>query len=84
AVTIHKSQGSEYRAVIMPLSGISGNLLYRNLLYTGITRARENIILVGSRAIVAQMVGNDRRTLRYSCIRRLLNEKYGGEDEEIF
>lgn len=84
AVTIHKSQGSEYRAVIMPLSGISGNLLYRNLLYTGITRARENIILVGSRAIVAQMVGNDRRTLRYSCIRRLLSEKYGAEDEEIF
>lgn len=84
AVTIHKSQGSEYRAVIMPLSGISANLLYRNLLYTGITRARENIILVGSRAVVAQMVGNDRRTLRYSCIRRLLNEKYGEEDGEIF
>lgn len=84
AVTIHKSQGSEYRAVIILLTAVSGNLLYRNLLYTGITRARENIILVGSRAVVAQMVQNDRRTLRYSCIRWLLNEKVREEDDEIF
>ncbi len=76
AVTIHKSQGSEYRAVVMPLTPVAGNLLYRNLLYTGITRAKEILILIGSRSVVAQMVRNDRRTCRYSCIRWLLNEKY--------
>lgn len=75
AVTIHKSQGSEYRAVVMPLTAVSDNLLYRNLLYTGITRAKENIILVGSREVVARMVGNDRKTRRYSCMNWLLSEK---------
>lgn len=75
AVTIHKSQGSEYRAVVMPLTAVSDNLLYRNLLYTGITRAKENIILVGSREVVARMVANDRKTRRYSCMNRLLSEK---------
>ncbi len=75
AVTIHKSQGSEYRAVVMPLTAVSDNLLYRNLLYTGITRAKENIILVGSREVVAKMVANDRKTRRYSCMNWLLNEK---------
>ncbi len=79
AVTIHKSQGSEYRAVIMPLTAVSDNLLYRNLLYTGITRAKENIILIGSRGIVSQMVNNDRRTNRYSCMRWLLSRYYNGE-----
>lgn len=75
AVTIHKSQGSEYRAVVMPLTAVSDNLLYRNLLYTGITRAKENIILVGTREVVARMVGNDRKTRRYSCMNWLLSEK---------
>lgn len=75
AVTIHKSQGSEYRAVVMPLTAVSDNLLYRNLLYTGITRAKENIILVGTREVVARMVENDRKTRRYSCMNWLLNEK---------
>ena len=80
AVTIHKSQGSEYRAVIMPLTAVSDNLLYRNLLYTGITRAKENIILAGQREIVRRMVANDRKMLRYSCMKWLLNEKYGEND----
>ena len=76
AVTIHKSQGSEYRAVIMPLTNVAEQLLYRNLLYTGITRAKENIILIGQRGIVNRMVANDRKTLRYSCMKRMLKEKF--------
>ena len=75
AVTIHKSQGSEYNAVIMPLTSISRNLLYRNLLYTGVTRAKNILIVIGKRSQVEAMVNNDRKTLRYSCIRAMLTEK---------
>ena len=74
AITIHKSQGSEYKAVIMPLTMFTPQLLYRNLLYTGVTRAKEILIIVGSRAAVSAMVENDRKTLRYSCIKALLKE----------
>lgn len=72
AVTIHKSQGSEYNAVIMPLTSISKNLMYRNLLYTGVTRAKNTLILIGTKDQVYSMVNNDRRTLRYSCLKPLL------------
>lgn len=72
AVTIHKSQGSEYNAVILPLTSISRNLMYRNLLYTGVTRAKNILILIGTRDQVEVMVNNNRRTLRYSCIKPLL------------
>lgn len=75
AVTVHKSQGSEYNAVIMPLTSISRNLQYRNLLYTGVTRAKNILILIGTKKQVYEMVDNDRRTLRYSCIRALLRLK---------
>lgn len=78
AVTVHKSQGSEYNAVIMPLTSISRNLQYRNLLYTGVTRAKNILILIGTKKQVFEMVDNDRRTLRYSCIRALL--RLNGED----
>lgn len=76
AVTIHKSQGSEYKAVVMPLTAVAGQLLYRNLLYTGITRAKENIILIGQRSVVNEMVKNNRKTNRYSCLKLFLEEKY--------
>lgn len=72
AVTIHKSQGSEYNAVIMPLTSISKNLMYRNLLYTGVTRAKNTLIIIGTKEQVYSMVNNDRRTLRYSCIKPML------------
>lgn len=72
AVTIHKSQGSEYNAVIMPLTSISKNLMYRNLLYTGVTRAKNTLILIGTKDQVYSMVNNDRHTLRYSCLKPLL------------
>ncbi len=76
AVTIHKSQGSEYKAVIMPLTLYSNNLLYRNLLYTGVTRAKEILIIVGSREAVVRMVENNKKTNRFSCIKALLTENY--------
>lgn len=75
AVTIHKSQGSEYNAVIMPLTSVSRNLMYRNLLYTGVTRAKNILIVIGKRSQVEIMVNNDRKTLRYSCIRAMLTDK---------
>jgi exodeoxyribonuclease V alpha subunit len=56
AVTIHRSQGSEYPAVVIPLTTASWMMLQRNLLYTGITRARKLIILAGSRRALAQAV----------------------------
>ncbi len=83
SVTIHKSQGSEYKAVIMPLTAVSEQLLYRNLLYTGITRAKENIILVGMRGIVERMVQNDRKSLRYSCMKKLLDEKFNESEDDF-
>ena len=56
AVTIHRSQGSEYPAVVIPLTTSSWTMLQRNLLYTGITRAKKLIILVGSRRALAQAI----------------------------
>lgn len=82
AVTIHKSQGSEYNAVIMPLTSISKNLMYRNLLYTGVTRAKNTLILIGTKDQVYSMVNNDRRTLRYSCLKPLLMIKMKKKNKE--
>lgn len=69
AITAHKSQGSEYRAVIfVPFAG-APMLLTRGVLYTAITRARQLLILVGSEEVVAQMTHNNRRNRRYSGLR---------------
>ena len=74
AITAHKSQGSEYRAVIfVPFAG-APMLLTRGVLYTAITRARELLVLVGSENVVAQMTENNRRNKRYSGLRRRLME----------
>ncbi len=75
AVTVHKAQGSEYRAVILALSDVPPSLLARGVLYTAITRARELFIVVGSGDLLEKMVANDRQTRRYSALRtRLLRE----------
>ena len=66
AVSIHKSQGSEYPAVIMPIHTQHYFLLQRNLLYTGITRAKELAILVGTKKALAMAVRNDKTRLRYT------------------
>ena len=69
AVTVHKAQGSEYRAVILSVMDAAPMLLTRGVLYTAITRARELFILVGDEEKVARMVANDRQQRRYSGLR---------------
>lgn len=76
AVTIHKSQGSEYPAVIIPLPNGMDRLTYRNLLYTAVTRAKKTLILIGTVRKVQSMVENDRRMLRYSCLRPMLEDMF--------
>ncbi len=72
AVTVHKSQGSEYTAVVIPVIDVSPYLLYRNLLYTAVTRARKLLILVGSREKILYMAANNRKNKRYSLLKSLL------------
>lgn len=83
AVTIHKSQGSEYNAVILPLTSITKNLMYRNLLYTGVTRAKNILILIGTKDQVETMVDNDRKTIRYSCIKFMLKIALKKRDKDL-
>lgn len=72
AITVHKSQGSEYPVVILPMYGYSPRLLTRNLLYTAVTRAQRMVILVGRPEIVQQMVMNNHTVNRYTGLRYLL------------
>ena len=72
AVTVHKAQGSEYRAVILAAVDGAPMLLTRGVLYTAITRAKELFIIVGDENVVARMVENDRQTRRYSGLRARL------------
>ena len=75
AITVHKSQGSEYPIVVMPLYRYTPKLLTRNLLYTAITRAQSIVILVGNGEVAKAMVDNNRQTKRYTGLRYAL-EKY--------
>lgn len=68
AITVHKSQGSEFEAVIIPVLDTPPKLRYQNLIYTGITRAKALCILVGSGAEAQQMAANTRRNKRFSCL----------------
>lgn len=74
AITVHKSQGSEYPVVIIPLYQSSPRLMTRNLLYTAVTRAREMVIIVGEKETVAQMVQNNRLSHRYTGLCEALLE----------
>lgn len=74
AITIHKSQGSEFEAVIIPVSDVPSPLRYRNLLYTGVTRAKKLCILVGEEEVLVQMVQNARRNTRFSHFSAFLQE----------
>lgn len=75
AVTVHKSQGSEYPIVILPMGSAASVLLSRNLLYTAVTRAQQMVILVGRESVVAQMVQNQRQTMRYTGLTQWLSEE---------
>ncbi|MBQ9512373.1 MAG: ATP-dependent RecD-like DNA helicase [Lachnospiraceae bacterium] len=74
AVTIHKSQGSEYPAVLLPLLGGPKMLLNRNLLYTAVTRAKRCVILLGSATTIQEMIDNEEQLLRYSGLQERLKE----------
>ena len=79
AITVHKSQGSEYPIVIIPMYSAPPMLLTRNLLYTAVTRAQKMVILVGRKDIVETMIANNRQTLRYTGLEKRLA---GGKDGE--
>ena len=72
AVTVHKSQGSEYNFVVLPLFDVPYKLKYRNLLYTAVTRAKKMLICVGEQSIWNEMAANDRKTLRYTLLKNFI------------
>ena len=73
-ITVHKSQGSEYPAVVMPLLSGPWQLFNRNLLYTAVTRAKKCVTIIGSRQAVSSMIKNEREQNRYSGLRIHLEE----------
>jgi len=76
AVSVHKSQGSEYPAVVMPVLTQHYLLLQRNLLYTGITRAEKLVVLVGTRKAIAIAVRNDKIARRHTALDVRLREAH--------
>ncbi len=77
AITIHKAQGSEFPVVIIPLATQQFVLLQRNLLYTGITRGRKLVILVGQKKALAMAVRNNDTTARYRGLLERLRTDHG-------
>ena len=72
AMTVHKSQGSEFDGVIIPVVATPQKLAYRNLFYTAVTRAKKLIVLVGTESNVRAMVENDKKSRRYSALLHFL------------
>lgn len=72
AITIHKSQGSEYECVIIPLFDPPKPLCYRNLLYTAVTRAKSKLILVGKKETAEAMTQNNKSSLRYTALAKMM------------
>ena len=78
AMSVHKSQGSEYPVIVLPLVAAHHIMLQRNLLYTAVTRAKKKVVLLGSKAAVFTAVSNDRTRRRYT----LLAERLAGAGGE--
>jgi len=74
ATTIHKSQGNEFEAVIIPLFHTPPQLCYRNLLYTGVTRAKKLLIIVGDSNIIANMTHSNKKNKRYTGLKYFLQQ----------
>ena len=68
AMTVHKSQGSEFETVVMPVLATPPKLAYRNLFYTALTRAKNLLVLIGNENSVRTMVDNDKKSRRYSAL----------------
>lgn len=83
AITIHKSQGSEYPAVVLPLLGGPRMLMNRNLLYTAVTRAKKCVVTVGNQQVIQGMIHNVNEQKRYSSLRQRIKEMEE-EDSEAF
>ena len=79
ATTVHKSQGSEFDAVILPILGGYDKLYFRNLLYTAVTRAKKLLVIVGSAKRVEYMVNNNFKMNRYTCLAKMLREASFGK-----
>lgn len=73
AMTVHKSQGSEFEAVVLPVLSTPTKLAYRNLFYTALTRAKSLIVIVGNVGSVRAMVDNDKKSRRFSALVHFLN-----------
>ena len=82
AITVHKSQGSEFPIIVMPVTWFPPMLATRNLLYTAITRGKKAVVIVGSGERVRAMVDNDRIRMRYSGLRYRLGKmvEYAGDE----
>ncbi len=74
AVTVHKSQGSEFECVILPIYNVPSKLCYKNLLYTAVTRAKKLLVIVGSENDFFAMAKNSKKTLRYTMLKEFLKE----------
>ena len=74
AVTVHKAQGSEYPAVVIPLLGVPRMLQTKNLLYTAVTRARSCVVLTGDAQIFRDMVANETEERRYTTLAERIRE----------
>lgn len=76
AITVHKSQGSEYKAVIVPLFDCPRGLMTRNLLYTAVTRAQSLVILTGKLGVMCDMIENNTRMNKYTGLANMLKPVY--------
>lgn len=76
AITVHKSQGSEFDCVILPLLDVPSPLKYRNLLYTAVTRAKKMLIIIGSEQTFYEMAANNKKTLRYTLLKEFLKDAF--------
>ncbi len=76
AITIHKSQGSEFDVVIVPVLGGPPMLLTKNLLYTAVTRAKKMVVLIGTSSSIMRMVKNNYTSVRYSLLKTMLINSY--------
>lgn len=84
AVTVHKSQGSEFPVVIMPMCNFAPMLMCRKLFYTAVTRAKKMVVLVGSREAAARMVFNDKEGVRHTGLEEKLRSTLKHDDDDPF
>ena len=83
AITVHKSQGSEYPAVILVLKSVPFNLKMRSLLYTAITRAKKVVVIIGEEKVFSDMVNNISKVQRFTGLKEKLRDNYGIFEENI-